>query len=84
MFKKNLSRQDLVNFAKGKELKSPGLLAIVERENDKLQFDIKLSDAIQTDIIVTICKEASDINYFRQPETNKQISREMESRKHIT
>ena len=80
MYKKKLSRQDLLNFAKGKELKRPGLLAIVERENGKLQFDVELSDAIQTDIIVQICKTAKDVNYFRQPETNKQISQGIESR----
>jgi len=80
MYKKKLSRQDLLNFAQGKELKRPGLLAIVDRKDNKLQFDVKLSDAMQTDIIVKICKTANDVNYFRQPETNKQISREIENR----
>jgi len=84
MYKKKLSRQDLLNFAKGKELKGPGLLAIVDRKDNKLQFDVELSDAIQNDIIVKICKTANDVNYFRQPETNKQINQEIDSQVHIT
>jgi len=51
-------------------------------KNKKI-YQYKTCKTLQTDI-VQISETADEINNFMQPETNKQINREIDSQEHIT